>query len=179
MSTLVMDSRQTELLRVLLVEDNALDAKFITALLRLPTATLQCQHVTRLGEALKHLESNRPDVVLLDLNLEDSAGYETFYRVRQAASGAAILVLSGSDDEELAIKTVREGAQDYLVKGTFDGGLLLRSIRYAIERKRSEEALRQSEATVRAIFENSLDGIVIFCRLMAPVWRPIPLRARW
>ena len=75
---------------------------------------------------------------------------------------AAILVLSGSDDEELAIKTVREGAQDYLVKGTFDGRLLLRSIRYAIERKRSEEALRQSEATVRAIFENSLEGIVIF-----------------
>src|SRR6185437_1553707 len=89
-------------------------------------------------------------------------GYETFYRIRQAAARAAILVLSGSDDEDLAIKTVREGAQDYLVKGTFDGRLLLRSIRYAIERKRSEEALRQSEATVRAIFENSLDGIVIF-----------------
>src|SRR5579871_4374489 len=162
MSTLVMDSRQTELLRVLLVEDNALDAKFITGLLRLPTATLQCQHVTRLAEALRHLERNHPDVILLDLNLEDSAGYQTFYRIRQAASLAAILVLSGSDDEELAIKTVREGAQDYLVKGTFDGRLLLRSIRYAIERKRSEEALRQSEATVRAIFENSLEGIVIF-----------------
>ncbi|HEY4677762.1 MAG TPA: response regulator [Candidatus Angelobacter sp.] len=162
MSTLVMDSRQTELLRVLLVEDNAVDAKFITGLLRLPTAALQCQHVTRMVEALRHLEKNHPDVILLDLNLEDSAGYDTFYRIRQAASRAAILVLSGSDDEDLAIKTVREGAQDYLVKGTFDGRLLLRSIRYAIERKRSEEALRQSEATVRAIFENSLEGIVIF-----------------
>ena len=162
MSTLVMASRQTELLQVLLVEDNVLDAKFITGLLRLPTATLQFQHVTRLGEALGHLERDHPDVILLDLNLEDSAGYETFSRIQQAASGAAILVLSGSDDEELAIKTVREGAQDYLVKGTFDGRLLLRSIRYAIERKRSEEALRHSEATVRAIFENSLDGIVIF-----------------
>src|SRR6476620_2254484 len=162
MSTLVMDSRQTELLRVLLVEDNVLDAKFITGLLSFPSATLQCRHVTRLTEALKHLEKDLPDVILLDLNLEDSAGYETFYRVRQAAAQAAILVLSGSDDEELAIKTVREGAQDYLVKGSFDGRLLLRSIRYAIERKRSEEALRQSQATVRAIFENSLDGIVIF-----------------
>src|ERR1043166_223746 len=162
MSTLVMDSRQTELLRVLLVEDNAVDAKFITGLLRLPTAALQCQHVTRLVEALGHLERSHPDVILLDLNLEDSAGYDTFYRIQQAASGAAILVLSGSDDEDLAIKTVREGAQDYLVKGTFDGRLLLRSIRYAIERKRSEEALRQSQATVRAIFENSVEGIVIF-----------------
>ena len=162
MSTLVMDSRQTELRRVLLVEDNAVDAKFITGLLRVPTATLQCKHVTRLAEALGHLERNHPDVILLDLNLEDSAGYETFHRIRQAASRAAILVLSGSDDEDLAIKTVREGAQDYLVKGTFDGRLLLRSIRYAIERKRTAEALRQSEATVRAIFENSLEGIVIF-----------------
>src|SRR5438270_2283930 len=162
MSTLVMASRQTELLQVLLVEDNVLDAKFITGLLRLPTATLQFQHVTRLGEALSHLESDRPDVILLDLNLEDSAGYQTFYRIQQAASGAAILVLSGSDDEELAIRTVREGAQDYLVKGSFDGRLLLRAILYAIERKRSEEALRQSEARVRAIFESSLDAIVIF-----------------
>lgn len=161
MSTLVMDSRQTELLRVLLVEDNAVDAKFITGLLHLRVDTLQCQHVTRLVEALRHLERHHPDVILLDLNLEDSAGYETFYRIRQA-SRAAILVLSGSDDEDLAIKTVREGAQDYLVKGTFDGRLLLRSIRYAIERKRTEEALRQSEATVRAIFESSLEGIVIF-----------------
>src|SRR6478752_225356 len=162
MSTLVMGARQTEPLQVLLVEDNVLDAKFITGLLRLPSATLQCQHVTRLAEALGHLERNSPDVILLDLNLEDSAGYETFYRIRQAAFRAAILVLSGSDDEDLAIRTVREGAQDYLVKGTFDGRILLRSIRYAIERKRSEEALRQSQATVRAIFENSVDGIVIF-----------------
>ncbi|HEY2359983.1 MAG TPA: response regulator [Candidatus Angelobacter sp.] len=162
MSTLVMDSRQTELLRVLLVEDNVMDAKFITGLLRLPTAALHCQHVTRLTEALEHLERNNPDVILLDLNLEDSTGYETFDRIRQAAFRAAILVLSGSDDEDLAIRTVREGAQDYLVKGTFDGRILMRSIRYAIERKRSEEALRQSEATVRAIFENSAEGIVIF-----------------
>jgi two-component system, cell cycle sensor histidine kinase and response regulator CckA len=162
MSTLVMDSRQTEILRVLLVEDNAVDAKFITGLLRVPSTTLQCIHVTRLADALGSLERDHPDVVLLDLNLEDSTGYETFSQVRLAACGEAILVLSGSDDEELAIKTVREGAQDYLVKGTFDGRLLLRSIRYAIERKRSEEALRHSEATVRAIFENSLDGIVIF-----------------
>ncbi|HWF04098.1 MAG TPA: response regulator [Candidatus Angelobacter sp.] len=163
MSTLVMDARQTALLQVLLVEDNPVDAKLITGLLqRGPSATLKCHHVTQLSEALHQLENDAPDVVLLDLNLEDSAGYTTFYRVQQAAAKAAILVLSGSDDEELAIRTVREGAQDYLVKGSFDGRLLLRSIRYAIERKRSQEALRQSQATVRAIFENSLDGIVIF-----------------
>jgi PAS domain S-box-containing protein len=162
MSTPVTDAQQPESLRVLLVEDNAVDAKLITALLRSSSPRIQCSHVTRLDEALVRLGSGHPDVVLLDLNLDDSVGYETFHNVRQATAKAAILVLSGSDDEELAIKTVREGAQDYIVKGSFDGRLLQRSIRYAIERKRSEEALRQSEATVRAIFENSLDAIVIF-----------------
>jgi len=162
MSISVADVRQTELLQVLLVEDNPVDATLITGLVRSPSSSLQCGHVTRLDEALRRLQNSQPDVILLDLNLDDSAGYETFDRMRKAAGKAAILVLSGSDDEELAIRTVREGAQDYIVKGSFDGRLLLRSIRYAIERKRSEEALRQSEATVRAIFENSLDGIVIF-----------------
>jgi len=162
MSTPVIQAREAESLRVLLVEDNAVDAKLIMALLRSPSPSIQCSHVTRLDEALAVLSSDHADVVLLDLNLDDSAGYETFHRVRQATAKAAILVLSGSNDEELAIKTVREGAQDYILKGSFDGRLLLRSIRYAIERKRSEEALRQSEVTVRAIFENSLDGIVIF-----------------
>jgi two-component system, cell cycle sensor histidine kinase and response regulator CckA len=160
MSTLVMETRQTALLQVLLVEDNTVDAKLVMGLLRSPS--LQCRHVTELRSALDHLKAAHSDVVLLDLNLEDSAGFETFYRVQQAAPKTAILVLSGSDDEELAIRTVREGAQDYLVKGSFDGRLLLRSIRYAIERKRTEEELLQSQATIRSIFENSLDGIVIF-----------------
>jgi two-component system cell cycle sensor histidine kinase/response regulator CckA len=160
MSTRVVHAREAETLRVLLVEDNAVDAKLIISLLRSPC--IECSHVSRLDEALARLGRDHPDVVLLDLNLDDSEGYETFRRVRQATAKAAILVLSGSNDEELAIRTVREGAQDYIVKGSFDGRLLLRSIRYAIERKKTEEALRQSEVTVRAIFESSLDGIVIF-----------------
>ena len=162
MSTLVMDSRQAAVMNVLLVEDNLVDARMISAMLRAPAGAIHCRHVTRLAEALHHLKTDPLDVILLDLNLDDSSGYETFYRIRHAAPRAALLVLSGSDDEELAIRTVREGAQDYLVKGSFDGRLLLRAIRYAIERKRAEEALRQSEGTVRAIFESSLDAIVIF-----------------
>src|SRR5438270_8688937 len=149
-------------LSVLLVEDNAVDVRLIRGLLRAPSEQIKFQHASSLSEALEALRENHFDVVLLDLKLEDSSGYQTFAQVRQNAARSAILVLSGSDDEELAITTVREGAQDYLVKGSFDGRLLLRSIRYALERKHSEEALRQSEITVRAIFENSLDGIVIF-----------------
>jgi two-component system, cell cycle sensor histidine kinase and response regulator CckA len=161
MTTLMMEGRQEKVLNILLVEDNLLDAKLVTRLLKRPAEEFKCSHVTRLAEALQILQGVQFDVILLDLNLEDSAGYETFSRILPAAAHAAILVLSGSDDEELAIRTVREGAQDYLVKGSFDGRLLSRSIHYAVERKQSEEALRHSEATVRAIFENSLDGIVI------------------
>jgi len=156
-----METRQAKLLSVLLVEDNLVDARFVSGLLRVPGEMLHCKQVSSLAEAQQILQAIQFDVILLDLNLEDSSGYNTFSRILSAAASTAILVLSGSDDEDLAIRTVREGAQDYLVKGSFDGRLLLRSIRYAFERKQAEEALRKSEATVRAIFENSLDGIVI------------------
>jgi len=122
---------------------------------------LQCTHVEKLGDALETLQAEHQDVVLLDLNLPDSSGYDTFFTIFSAAPKAAVLVLSSSEDEDLAVRTVREGAQDYLVKGSFDGRLLMRSIRYAFERRRAEEAVRQSDATVRAIFESSLDGILI------------------
>jgi len=161
MTTPALEGRQERLLNILLVEDNLIDAQMVSHFLRGPNESFKSTYVARLDEALLILRAIQFDVVLLDLNLEDSSGYETFSRILPAASSAAILVLSGSDDEDLAIRTVREGAQDYLVKGLFDGRLLVRSIRYAFERKRSEEALRHSEATVRAMFENSLDGIVI------------------
>jgi two-component system, cell cycle sensor histidine kinase and response regulator CckA len=161
MSTLVTQRQQAKLLDVLLIEDNPVDARLIAGLLKKPSEALRCRHVTRLDQAQALLKAVQFDVILLDLNLEDSLGYATFSSIVPDATRSAILVLSGSDDEDLAIRTVREGAQDYLVKGSFDGRLLVRSIRYAFERKQSEEALRNSEATVRAIFENSLDGIVI------------------
>lgn len=161
MSTVVSQSQQVKALFILLVEDNPLDARVVTGLLRGASHYAEFLHVGNLADALTQLASRPADVVLLDLNLDDSFGYETFERVHHAAPTSAILVLSGSDDEELASRTVREGAQDYLVKGSFDGKLLLRAIRYALERKASEEALRKSEALARAIFENALDAIVI------------------
>ncbi|HEX5434512.1 MAG TPA: response regulator [Candidatus Angelobacter sp.] len=162
MATYSSAREQGRTLRFLLVEDNSVDACLVLGLLKNHPQYGECRHVATLERGLAELSGSKIDVVLLDLNLSDSSGYSTFDRVRRAAVSAAILVLSGSDDEELAGRTVREGAQDYLVKGSFDGKLLHRAIRYAVERKASEEALRKSEATARAIFENALDAIVIF-----------------
>ena len=81
------------------------------------------------------------DVILLDLGLPDSAGYETFSGIHQQAPKIPIVVLSGLEDEELAMRTVREGAQDYLVKDKLIGDLLLRSLRYSVERMRAKRGL--------------------------------------
>ena len=94
---------------------------------------------------------------MLDLGLPDSQGFDTFTKTYAQAPGLPIVVLSGLADEQLAIKTVQEGAQDYLVKGHLDSHALVRTIRYAIERKRTEEELRGQAL----IFENIHDGIIV------------------
>ncbi len=99
------------------------------------------------------------DIILLDLALSAAEGLDSFARARSAAPFLPIIVLSSLDDEETAVKAVHEGAQDYLVKGAIDRHLLVRSIRYAIERKRSEVALLQAEEKYRNIFENTVEGI--------------------
>ena len=94
---------------------------------------------------LQHLAQNAADVVLLDLTLPDSHGFETFSTDHKQAPDMAIVVLSGLDDETLAVRAVHEGAQDYLVKGQVDGGTIWRSMRYAIERQRLETVRRDLE----------------------------------
>jgi signal transduction histidine kinase len=89
----------------------------------------------RLADGLASLTEQPPSVVLLDLNLPDSHGAETFRNVLSKAPGVPVVVLSGQDDEELAMKAVHQGVQDYLVKGDFDSKQLGRAIRYAVERQ--------------------------------------------
>ena len=91
------------------------------------------------ADALQRAAQHPPDVVILDLGLPDSRGHETFVAARATASHIPIIVLTGLGDEELAIRTVQEGAQDYLVKGQADASVLERSIRYAIERHRIDD----------------------------------------
>src|SRR5205085_6525134 len=94
-----------------------------------------------LSVALQRLAQGGIGVVLADLSLPDSHGIETFERLHSQAPQVPIIVLSGLNDTRLAVQAVHDGAQDYLIKGQVDGQLLVRAIRYAIERKRMSEQL--------------------------------------
>jgi two-component system, cell cycle sensor histidine kinase and response regulator CckA len=149
-------------IRVLLVEDNPGDARLFTELVR-DTGAGQWKlvHVDRLSAALDRLSREPFDVMLLDLSLPDADGLETVIRAHTQAPKVPIVVLTGHDDEALAVRAVRAGAQDYLVKGRLDGDLLVRSIRYASERGRAVEALERREEHYRSLIENSMDLISI------------------
>jgi len=149
-------------IRVLLVEDNPGDARLFTELVR-DTGAGQWKlvQVDRLSAALDRLRREPFDVMLLDLSLPDAEGLETLIRAHTEAPKVPIVVLTGHDDEALAVRAVRAGAQDYLVKGRLDGDLLVRSIRYASERGRAVEALERREEHYRSLIENSMDLISI------------------
>ena len=149
-------------IRVLLVEDNPGDARLFTELVR-DTGAGQWRlvHVDRLSAALDRLSREPFDVMLLDLSLPDADGLDTLIRAHAEAPKIPIVVLTGHDDEALAVRAVRAGAQDYLVKGRMDGDVLVRSIRYASERGRTIEALERREEHYRSLIENSMDLISI------------------
>ena len=149
-------------IRVLLVEDNPGDARLFVELVReTGSGHLKLEHVERLSSALERLSREHFDVVLLDLSLPDAQGLDTLTRAHGHAPKVPIVVLTGLDDELLAVKAVRLGAQDYLVKGHVDGDLLVRSVRYATERGRAMEALERREEHYRSLIENSLDVVSI------------------
>lgn len=143
--------------KILLVEDNAGDLRLIRELLSEPPGFgTACTCVETLAEARGVLEEQTVDIVLLDLSLPDSHGYSTFERLHAAASGIPVIVLTGLDDEELAVKTVHGGAQDYLVKGQIDSSLLTRAVRYAIERKKAGRKLAEYAEELRSRNEQML-----------------------
>jgi signal transduction histidine kinase len=126
---------------VLLIEDNPGDVDLVR--LRLmesqPDARIDC--VNRLSDALAAMEMTTPALVLLDLNLPDSRGADTFRKIRERAPDVPVVVLSGQDDEALAVKAVHHGVQDYLIKGEFSSKHLERAMRYAVERQAMVHAL--------------------------------------
>jgi sigma-B regulation protein RsbU (phosphoserine phosphatase) len=129
---------------VLLIEDNPGDADLVR--LRLvegqPGVRVEC--VNRLSEALLSLSRETPSLVLLDLNLPDSRGAETFLRIMEKAPTVPVVVLTGQDDDALAIKAVNQGVQDFLIKGDFSSKRLEQAMRYAVERQSLLRALEMA-----------------------------------
>ena len=179
----------TNPLRILLVEDNPGDARLLAEILKEArglSATLK--HVDRLEAAKAELRDEKPDLVLLDLSLPDAQGMNTLTGALEAAPDVPVVVLTGLDDEDTAVRAVHAGAQDYLMKGTVEPAMLARAIRYAVERKQIDrerrallaqehEARERAEAAVRARDQvlrilshdlgNQLAAIQVYARLLS------------
>ncbi len=127
---------------VLLIEDNPGDVRLIREMLAEgEDALFELACVGRLSQGLEYLATRSASLVLLDLSLPDSYGFDTFLKVYAHSPKVPIIVLTGHDDQTVALSAVKTGAQDYLVKGKLDRELLLRSMQYSIERKRYQEQL--------------------------------------
>ena len=141
-------------IKILLVEDNPADADLLSEFLEEADETQwSLVHVEKLKEALQTLSENHFDVILLDLSLPDKQGLATVVQTHETAPDLPIVVLTGLNDRVTALEAVRQGAQDYLVKGKIDSNLLVRAIGYAIERSNTLKQLRQSEEQLQRLNE--------------------------
>lgn len=136
-------------IRLLLIEDNSSDVLLIREMLTEADELYEIDCAKRLSSGLERLSSKNFDVVLLDLGLPDSRGIETFEALEEEAKRIPIIIMTGLADRDMGLKTVMMGAQDYLVKGQITGELLAKSLRYGIERKRAEIALKETEVQLR------------------------------
>jgi two-component system cell cycle response regulator len=140
--------KDMEHIKLLLIEDDPADTELfrdIVSDLRHETIDITCTN--RLSSAFKHLEGGKIEVILTDLDLPDSHGLDTVVRINEQFLDVPVIVLSGFDHEDLAIESVKSGAQDYLIKGQIDADRLIRSIRYSIERHRLIQELKSLAIT--------------------------------
>lgn len=168
-------------IRVLLLEDDPADARLVDLMLRkAPRTVFSVEICSKLAQAVERLAQGGFNVVLADLSLPDSSGLATLQALTDAAPDMAVVVLTGNDDDSQAIEALKHGAQDYLVKGRDDGFILSRVVRYAVERKNAEQALREARdkaeeaAQVKSLFlatvgheiRTPLNGILGMARLL-------------
>jgi diguanylate cyclase (GGDEF)-like protein/PAS domain S-box-containing protein len=147
-------------LQVLLIEDSPDQAEIVQELLAsLRAYTIGVRHESRLGAGLRRLRETDFDLILLDLHLPDCRGPECIRRTRAVVGSVPIVVLTSFEDEDVALQTLREGAEDYLLKRQLDAHVLLRSMRYAMERARAEAALRESEERYALALAGANDGL--------------------
>ena len=146
-------------MKILLVEDNRGDARLVEDEIRsVPQRErIQIIWMDRLDKAIAALEAETFDVCLLDLSLPDSSGAKTVSSISTASPDLPIIILTGLDDDRIAAAMLREGGQDYLIKGKVDGNAIMQAIRYASERKRMESALRQSMERFEGFARSSSD----------------------
>jgi len=141
-------------IKVLLIEDNPGDARLIRECLSDGgKIKFDMEYVDQLSSGLDRLTKGEIEIVLLDLSLPDSEGVDTFAEVYSNTAAVPVIILTGTDDETLAINLLQKGAQDYLVKGQFDSNLLVRSIRYAIERKQKEDEIKRHAEQLEVLYE--------------------------
>jgi signal transduction histidine kinase/DNA-binding NarL/FixJ family response regulator len=139
------------LTRILLVEDNSLDVRLLREMLNEQTLyKFALAEVGFMSEAERHLATNAVDVIVLDLGLPDAQGTEAVRRARAAAPGTPLVVLTGCDDESIVDMALQEGAQDFLVKGTIEAPELVRAIRYATQRMKTEIEMQKAQNEVEA-----------------------------
>ena len=150
---------------ILVIEDNPDDFVLLQyALWDVEAGDVRLTRAGTLRDALEHVSNAAFDLALLDLSLPDTDGLEGLQSLQRAAPHLPVLVITGRNDSELAARAVREGAQDYLIKGNTDGQLLLRAMRYAKERMQVLRELKRSEERFRSLLENALDLILVLGR---------------
>lgn len=149
-------------IHVLLIEDNPGDVRLLRELLgNTGAGAFVLTQVDRLAAGIRHLEERAIDVILLDLSLPDSQGTETLLNIHAAARGVPIVVMTATEDEELALRLIQAGAQDYLVKGQTTGSQLARTLKYAVGRKQLEETLREQTRFLQSVLNSMADGVVM------------------
>jgi len=171
-----------ERMRILLIEDDPEDARLVQEMLDEAGNSWNLEVADRLSTGLERLADGGADLVLLDLGLPDSQGLETLTRVQAQAPETAAVVMADLDDEALAIEGVREGAQDYLVKGQVDGTLLARTIRRAVERRTAEGTAKRAEETLwgsRGDFRDLIDNASDLIQSISPDGRILYVNRAW
>ena len=153
---------KTELTKVLLIEDDPFYAQALRDLIAAHKEWFELELADSLTSGLKRLSEGEIDLALLDMSLPDSAGMATVRRVCGHSPQIPVIVLTACDDEEIGLQAVQSGAQDYLVKDQIDFQLLRRAMRYAIERKRGELALRESQTKLQLIADSTPEIIALF-----------------
>lgn len=148
--------------KILLIEDNPVDIQLICSMLnKSKNVQFKLECADSLSAGINHLSSGDIKAIILDLSLADSQGFETFLSVHEHSPSIAVVVLTVMDDEEIALKALREGAQDYLIKGQITANLLVRSLRYAIERKQLEEVLRKTNEQLESKVEKRTTDLIV------------------